>query len=85
MKNLKTMTAAEALEICQSEVQKAGYRVSAGSWASEERGMALAYSIESGGPAVYGHPDYEISAIFYDGSWKFVNARNRYFTPPGVR
>lgn len=66
------MTKEEALEVCRKEVARRGYHVSAGCWCDE--GQAVAFSVESYGPATYGAAKLLIQARDYnDGKgWIFL-------------
>lgn len=70
------MTHQQILEKCKAEVARRGYKVSAGCWSEPD--YAIAFSVESGGPATYGHPICAIIARDYgDGrGWRFYHCND---------
>jgi hypothetical protein len=60
------------MQICKQLVVQAGYRLSAGFWSRP--GYVVAFSVESHGPATYGHPKYTIEGRENnDGTWTFYH------------
>ena len=48
-------------EAARRSMDRAGYKVSAGSWIDETAGKYYVCSVESGQGGIYGHPLHEIS------------------------
>jgi hypothetical protein len=66
------MTHNEALETCKREVALRNFTVSCGCWS--ENGRAFAFSVETYGPATYGHPRCAIRASADNkGNWTFYS------------